>query len=540
MVTPKKMGKIKEIEGIEKRIFLHGEYKEEKRDTIEEIMQRISVRGIREEIEKAEVKVEQIREVEPPTPLSNQHRADLIKWAENNRKRGDKQSLQHAIEHYEEILIYEKTNEEIINKIHEIYKDILKLPEGEKDENVWKDYAEFCGRYGRLEKAITIFQVISNNYKEKLETTLENINRKRYTLTLTFDVKNDVVTADLKGEGHCTNVYRLGLDEDGLKMLQRDARRVTIGDKSDWLLALRDIGKRTYEYTFQNKDWKWMFLECYRERGIIEFKIEENYIEFPIELLFYANNDFIAPDIPIRKHILDMGDYINRKPLSAEYYTGEPLKALLVASNVGNLDEVNEEIKETAKLLLDRQSLFDFETVTCLTDDATIADIDPRIKRKEPTTQNFRNELEKGGYHLLHYGGHELFQEDDTDRNSVLLFKDNKINLTELKASLAKSSLRFIYFSCCKSGQQGSRGDDSILLGNVRTSLIAGVPAVLAMRWAIYDDSARIIAEKFYESFVKNGCPEFALQEAKRYAREELEKKDKNDVSWAAPMLIMH
>jgi hypothetical protein len=518
--------------------------KPDKKNTeINRIMKRILLKGIFEETKESKKEKEgesKLKKDEPKETLSKDHRADLIESAETNFKRGDSISLQQSIEYYEKILRYENGNKEIIKEIDNVYRKILQLPESKNDLNVWVSYAEFCQEHNELKQAVKIFRGISEDLRNKLETVYQSISKKRNILTLNFDLDKNVVTANLKGEVHYTKTFPLNWDTEDIEKLQREARRVDTVVKSECFSFLKDVGDSVYKFIIHEKGWLDMFKECYNKKGIIEFKIKKDYIEFPVELLLY--DDFIAVDMPIRKHLLNFGEHIRRRPLSAEFYTGEPLKALLVASGVDGLTEVNGEIKKVAGLLLDEQNLFNFETITCLTDDKTIEKLDSRIKRLEPTARNFRNELEseEGGYHLLHYAGHGFFQEADADINCGLVFEDDQINLVELKASLQRSSLRFIYFNSCKSGQQSSRTNDSIFLGNARTSLIGGVPSVLVMRWSIYDHSAKMMAEHFYESFCKNGYPEFAIQECKRFTREKLYKKDKNDISWAAPMLIIH
>lgn len=499
------------------------------------------------DLEDFDEEPEASEEITPPTKISIEYLNALIEFSEELAKKGDKESNRQALKRIREVLDSKPEEKSIIDRIDSVFRNILSQPDGQNDALVWNEYAEFCKSHDNFKKAIRIFQKISEALWSRLNNLHNSSSRRRYVLSISIDVKNNVVTSDFKGEGHYTKTYELkSWGDKDLVNLMRDTGRIAIPqEKNHWLDNLKDVGVAAYDLLIKNQEWSHMFIECNRKKGIIEFKIDPRHVEFPIELLYYG--DFVASSCPIRKQLLNIGDSIDRSPLSAEYYAGESLNALLVASNVGGLTEVDNEIRKIAESLLEPQNMFNFNKVVCLSNDRNIENIDPRIKRLEPTIKNFIKELERGDlngedkYDLLHFSGHSVFDADDTDNKSGLLFMDNEIvNILQLKESLQKSKLRFIYLNSCESGRQIQNTSSGTLLSNIRASLIAGVPAVLAMRWPIYDTSAKLIAESFYSAFGETGYPEVALHKAKQVGRRKLTQLDKNDISWAAPMLIMH
>lgn len=487
--------------------------------------------------------VEPIKAAEPEDPGKLENTELFLKLAEEFVNEGTKKGLQRTLSLIHNNILSDSVQPHVVEKVDKIFKTILKHPVASADLNVWIQYAEFCRSFNKLFQATEIFQNMSRRLLNRLDNLYKSTTKKMFVLALTFDIANEIVIADFKGDGHYTRTYKLSFSKKSLGKLIRESKRVMLDeDPREWLENIKNVGQEVFERVILEHDLLSMFQECSRNKGIVEFKIDEEYIEFPIELLFHE--DFVAPTLAITKQILNLGSSVNRKPLSAAYYGGEEINALLIGTSSDDLVGVNEEIRSVCESLVSQESIFRFKKVTCLTDDRTIVDIDSsKIQIVPPTKANFNEEIRKDGdeaYQLLHFAGHGRFDKDYPDRNSGLLFQnDELLSLLELKTCLQQSNLRFVYLNACDSGQQGTRNNGEMFLSNIRAALIAGVPLVLAMRWAILDHGAKLIAELFYKSFIKNGYPEIALQEAKREARGKLAQA-RDDVSWAAPMLIIH
>ena len=165
------------------------------------------------------------------------------------------------------------------------------------------------------------------------------------------------------------------------------------------------------------------------------------------------------------------------------------------------------------------------------------------IPTERATYERIRSELRKRSYDIVHYAGHGSYRTESPEESSLYFWaEDNKqggivpMKATELKILLERSEARLVYMSSCygtASGAQAALLDDDFL-GLADAVAQAGVPSVLGFRWPVSDDGARRLALAFYQSFLEQGGPEFALWSARR----ELAAVDRNDLTWLSPILI--
>ena len=145
---------------------------------------------------------------------------------------------------------------------------------------------------------------------------------------------------------------------------------------------------------------------------------------------------------------------------------------------------------------------------------------------------------------MIHYAGHGIYDHLSPE-NSALLFYEKEywsgkvmpMPVSELNRFFAGSNTRFVYLSCCFAA---ATGDEKALLANdflgIADGLIrAKIPAVLGYRWPVFDRAAKEMALAFYDSLAKQGHIDTALF----HARGELSAKNRNDITWLSPILIM-
>jgi CHAT domain-containing protein len=150
--------------------------------------------------------------------------------------------------------------------------------------------------------------------------------------------------------------------------------------------------------------------------------------------------------------------------------------------------------------------------------------------------------LRNGNYDIVHYSGHSIFS-DMSDTSSLFFWdsekKDHieKITATALNIYVERSNIKFFYLSCCQ-GAVMQIGDQTIfndIHGFTHSLLVAGIPSILAMRWPLSDQMAKILAPTFYkELFSGKG-----LDHALLYARKQVQNKNINDVTWLSPILVV-
>jgi CHAT domain-containing protein len=170
------------------------------------------------------------------------------------------------------------------------------------------------------------------------------------------------------------------------------------------------------------------------------------------------------------------------------------------------------------------------------------------------------DELERDPPDILHYIGHSSF---DSARNKAFLAlepepaahdKDSgsarhlippqesalpekkhyeEFEAEELGNLLSDSPVKLVILNSCE-GAVAAQTD--AFVGIAQNLVGAGVPAVVAMQYPIYDQSALLFSKIFYSSFIKN----YSIDEAVTSARLHISRRiglSKQD--WATPVLFM-
>jgi len=149
------------------------------------------------------------------------------------------------------------------------------------------------------------------------------------------------------------------------------------------------------------------------------------------------------------------------------------------------------------------------------------------------TLGELRRALLRDTFHVLHYMGHGEF---DAERGGVLLFTDGAgrglpVSSGDLGVMLRDhTSLRLAVLNACEAG----RTDPADPFAGVADTLVRrGIPAVVAMQFAISDDAAVEFAPALYGALAAGWPVDAAVAEARKaiYTVSPLE--------WAAPVLYL-
>lgn len=240
--------------------------------------------------------------------------------------------------------------------------------------------------------------------------------------------------------------------------------------------------------------------------------------DLPWEYLYQPpQRQFLAlsKETPVVRH-LDLPD--TRKPLAVT----PPLRALVVVSTPEDQDplDVQHELRklhEAVKDLVERGLLV----------------LEPL---PAPTLDALQRQLRKADYHIFHFIGHGAF--DARSQESVLLFEDDRrrshpVSGHDLGVYLRdEPTLRLALLNACE-GARAARHDP--FAGAAQALVLKGVPAVIAMQFAVSDAAAITFAHGFY-SALADGLPvDAALAEARKsiFARG-------NAVEWGTPVLYLN
>lgn len=152
------------------------------------------------------------------------------------------------------------------------------------------------------------------------------------------------------------------------------------------------------------------------------------------------------------------------------------------------------------------------------------------------TWRDLHKAMRSGSWHIFHFIGHGGF---DKHRDEGLIYLSNedgdseRLLATDLSRMLADHrSLRLVLLNAC----EGARGSDRDLFSSTAAILVRrGLPAVLAMQYAITDNAAIEFSRAFYDVLAEGLAVDTAVVEA----RKAVSFAVTNTIEWGTPVLYM-
>ena len=299
--------------------------------------------------------------------------------------------------------------------------------------------------------------------------------------------------------------------------VRRKVRRI----QSEERRLLEDFGGQLFQAVFSGP-----IRECLgrsrliaesRDTGLrIRLRLSGALANIPWEYLYDAEYGFLglSPETVLARH-LEMPAPVRPFPISP------PLRILTMISAPSDIPELEGE-EEWDKL-----------------DDA-LADLIRsgmvQVDRLEAGTLTaLQRPLRLRDYHVLHFIGHGVYDEDAQDGALALEGTGRKTRLVtgrDLGLMIrGHRSLRLVVLNACE-GARSARDDP---LGGVAQALVRqGIPAVIAMQFEISDPAALVFSQSFYQA-IADGLPvDMAMVEARRAMF-----ADGNEVEWATPVLYL-
>ncbi|MCP4536518.1 MAG: CHAT domain-containing protein [Chloroflexi bacterium] len=187
-----------------------------------------------------------------------------------------------------------------------------------------------------------------------------------------------------------------------------------------------------------------------------------------------------------------------------------PIRVLAVLSNPEDL----EDMYNLAPLDTDVERAILEKALFALDEDAIELDfLDP------PMTLERIEEALQGGYHILHYVGHGVFNKRREQAALYLQDEEGDAEIVRDKAfikMLARQSQdkrpRLIFLAAC---QSTTRSTANAFLGLAPRLVAAGVPAVVAMQDFVAIKTARKLSLAFYWRLAEHGMVDCAMNEAR-------------------------
>jgi hypothetical protein len=197
-----------------------------------------------------------------------------------------------------------------------------------------------------------------------------------------------------------------------------------------------------------------------------------------------------------------------------------------------------------ARVLLASASPSDFDAIDAAEEAEYIHnELQPLVGRGEleirhlhpATLDEFQSELVGFRPHILHFIGHGTF---DIDRGRGALIFEKKdhtshaLSPRQLAGLLRGTDVKVIILNACKTATHDAA---NAFMGLAPALVGAEVPAVIAMQFAMPDDTAARFARQIYH-FLAMGLP---LDRAITEARINLYTYDEENIFWAVPVLFM-
>lgn len=220
----------------------------------------------------------------------------------------------------------------------------------------------------------------------------------------------------------------------------------------------------------------------------------------PWELLYAAEFDrFLAlsPDTPVVRY-LDLGEP------EALWAVTPPLRVLAVVADPEDV---------APRLDVAREWQIVQETLAPLVDAGTVV-----LERLPAATgEALQAALRRGDVHVLHFVGHGWF-DAATDAGGLVMEDGNRRGWRMPAAAWGvllqgHRALRLVFLNAC---QGAETADDDAFRGTAQHLVRQGVPAVVAMQFAITDRAAVHLSGAFYEALADGYPIDAALTEARR------------------------
>ncbi len=306
------------------------------------------------------------------------------------------------------------------------------------------------------------------------------------------------VEAHYPGEGHARGILSL---DPGEEQVRTALRRLATDDTDQDVL--QDFGALLFERLFAGSILHALISsltivkekeEGLRLRLIIE---PPELAALPWEYLYHQwENFFLATssEITLSRYV----QVAEQIPPPAQL----PLKVLVVISTPGDLDALGvDEEKDWIQKALSR---LDGEKKVELA-------ILPAATRHE-----IRSRLESGGYHVFHFIGHGDFSRN---RGFLALIDETSGQADWMDEEdfrdffLGYRTVRLVVLNACRGAQTSSR---DALVGAAPRLVQRGVPAVVAMRYDLADETAILFSRTFYGSLAEGQPVDVAMSTARR------------------------
>jgi CHAT domain-containing protein len=152
--------------------------------------------------------------------------------------------------------------------------------------------------------------------------------------------------------------------------------------------------------------------------------------------------------------------------------------------------------------------------------------------------RNLLNEFRRGSWHVFHFIGHGGFDAARQEGLVALTAEDGRkrhpLYAEELAMLLQDhKSLRLVVLNACDTGQGGAFDQFSSVAGKL---MHRGIPAVVAMQFAITDSAAIEFSRTFYDAI----ADQLPVDVSVTQARQAIRIASPGTLEWVTPVIYLH
>jgi tetratricopeptide (TPR) repeat protein len=312
--------------------------------------------------------------------------------------------------------------------------------------------------------------------------------------------------------------YQLGVINDAVLASSALARRVAGGDEQ----PVQQFGRRLFDALVVDDVRALYVASAQRARDdgaglrlVLRIRSPE-LARLPWEFLFDpGGQDYLGLSLPLVRYPQVLAP---RQPLQA----AAPLRILGMVARPGDQDvlEVDDEKRRlrAALQVLERDGLVELVWV----DGQTYSDLE--------------DAMDHGPWHVFHFVGHGGYDRDSDEGTIALASEQGRtdaVGADDLSRLLGEHyTLRLVVLNACDTGRSSALDVFSSTAGAL---VRRGIPAVVAMQFAISDEAAIRFAQTFYQNVAKR----IPLDTSVMRARRALRRAKKDTLEWGTPVLYL-
>ncbi len=307
-----------------------------------------------------------------------------------------------------------------------------------------------------------------------------------------------------------------------LKILSREQRV----SREEETRAARDFGQRLFAFLFRSSSelsnaYFASLRESKADDGLrLRLSVEGagDLSGLPWELLRDPSNDFLA--LSRRTPLVRYTQQLNTRPPTT---ISLPLRVLVMISAPKDFPELDVE--------------GEWQRLQDATNDLRARGLVELERLENATLIALQRRLRGGVYHVFHFIGHSHY--DPASQQGVLAFENEQdnskgqiVSAAALSRELAEeSTVRLVVLNSCHSAR---RSPTDSFAGIASSLVTRGIPAVVAMQFAITDGAAKAFAEEFYRAIAEMLPLDAAMSEARRAIANRVGNSE-----WSTPVLYL-